>query len=86
MQCGSTGTPSHRNRGARKRTDGAYGKQRLRKVDGIFHFIFNVKYKKVDVLRKVGLAGVTGDSLGSQSPVLVLPWLCESENPNVPTR
>ena len=53
---------------------------------GIFHIIFSVKYKKVDVRRRVGVAGVTRDSLESQSPMLVLPWLCESENPSVLTK
>ena len=58
----------------------------LRKFDGIFHIIFNVKYKKVDVRRRLGPAGVTRGLLESQSPVLVLPWPCESENPSVLTR
>ena len=59
---------------------------RYGKLMGIFHITFNVKYKEFDVQRRVGPAGVTGGSLGSQSLVLVLPWLCESENPNVLTR
>ena len=58
----------------------------LRKFDGAFHIIFSFKYKKIDVRRRVGPAGVTGESLESQSPVLVLPWLCGSENPIVLTR
>ena len=60
--------------------------QTLRKFDGAFHIVFSVKYKKINVRRRVGPAGVTGDSLESQSPVLVLPWLGGSENPIVLTR
>ena len=60
--------------------------QTLRKFDGTFHIVFSVKYKKINVRRRVGPAGVTGDSLESQSPVLVLPWLDGSENPIVLTR
>ena len=53
---------------------------------GFFIFIFSVKYKKVNVQRRVGPAGVIGDSLEYQSPMLVLPWLCENENPSVLTK
>lgn len=60
--------------------------QTLRKFDGTFHIVFSVKYKKINVRRRVRPAGVTGDSLESQSPVLVLPWLDGSENPIVLTR
>ena len=60
--------------------------QTLQKFDGTFHIVFSAKYKKINVRHRVGPAGVTRDSLESQSLVLVLPWLGGSENPIVLTK